>query len=107
MLLVCLCNRYALGSVMMVGVAPEYLGVWLVWRGMSLALPPWVYQWGDDKLYSLYQRLVLFFFETCTRVEVGNRFLLSFPAHSYAFYLPVNVLINSKNYWVKLIEPCK
>ncbi|XP_045133553.1 1-acyl-sn-glycerol-3-phosphate acyltransferase epsilon-like isoform X2 [Portunus trituberculatus] len=64
------CVRYALGSVMMVGVAPEYLGVWLVWRGMSLALPPWVYQWGDDKLYSLYQRLVLFFFETCTRVEV-------------------------------------
>ncbi|XP_050731314.1 1-acyl-sn-glycerol-3-phosphate acyltransferase epsilon-like isoform X2 [Eriocheir sinensis] len=64
------CVRYALGSVMMIGVAPEYLGVWLMWRGMSLALPPWVYQWGDDKLYSLYQRLVLFFFETCTRVEV-------------------------------------
>lgn len=64
------CVRYAIGSVMMVGVAPEYLGVWLVWRGVSLALPPWVYQWGDDKLYSLYQRLVLFFFEACTRVEV-------------------------------------
>lgn len=71
-LIMCLWDRYALGSVMMVGVAPEYLGVWLVWRGVSLALPPWVYQWGDDKLYSLYQRLVLFFFETCTRVEVSN-----------------------------------
>ncbi|XP_071524725.1 1-acyl-sn-glycerol-3-phosphate acyltransferase epsilon-like isoform X2 [Panulirus ornatus] len=62
--------RYALGSVMMIGVAPEYLGVWLAWRGISLILPSWIYQWGDDKLYSLYQRLVLFFFETCTRTEV-------------------------------------
>ncbi|XP_045605577.1 1-acyl-sn-glycerol-3-phosphate acyltransferase epsilon isoform X1 [Procambarus clarkii] len=62
--------RYALGSVMMIGVAPEYLGVWLAWRGITLVLPGWVYQWGDDKLYSLYQRLVLFFFETCTRTEV-------------------------------------
>ncbi|XP_069947471.1 1-acyl-sn-glycerol-3-phosphate acyltransferase epsilon isoform X4 [Cherax quadricarinatus] len=61
---------YALGSVMMIGVAPEYLGVWLAWRGITLVLPNWVYQWGDDKLYSLYQRLVLFFFETCTRTEV-------------------------------------
>lgn len=82
-----LCNRYALGSVMMVGVAPEYLGVWLVWRGMSLALPPWLYQWGDDKLYSLYQRLVLFFFETCTRVEVGNTYLLTFLLQSCYFNL--------------------
>ncbi|XP_042214628.1 1-acyl-sn-glycerol-3-phosphate acyltransferase epsilon-like isoform X3 [Homarus americanus] len=61
---------YALGSVMMIGAAPEYLGVWLMWRGATLVLPNWVYQWGDDKLYSLYQRLVLFFFETCTRTQV-------------------------------------
>ncbi|ROT66163.1 hypothetical protein C7M84_015834 [Penaeus vannamei] len=55
---------------MMIGVAPEYLAIWLVWRGASLVLPSWIYQWGDDKLYSLYQRLVLFFFETCTNLEV-------------------------------------
>lgn len=54
----------------MFGVSPEFFGMWLVWRGMSLVIPNWMYQWGDDKLYSLYQRLVLFFFETCTRVEV-------------------------------------
>lgn len=62
--------RYAFGSAMMIGVAPEYLAIWLVWRGASLVLPSWIYQWGDDKLYSLYQRLVLFFFETCTNLEV-------------------------------------
>ncbi|XP_064101870.1 LOW QUALITY PROTEIN: 1-acyl-sn-glycerol-3-phosphate acyltransferase epsilon-like [Macrobrachium nipponense] len=62
--------RYALGSVIMFGMAPEYFGLWLVWRGVSLMLPGWMFQWGDDKLYSLYQRLVLFFFETCTRLEV-------------------------------------
>ncbi|CAL4118161.1 unnamed protein product, partial [Meganyctiphanes norvegica] len=63
-------SRYVVGSAFMIGVAPEYLGVWLIWRGASIALPGWMYQWGDDKLYSLYQRLILFFFETCTRVEV-------------------------------------
>ncbi|KAB7495736.1 1-acyl-sn-glycerol-3-phosphate acyltransferase epsilon [Armadillidium nasatum] len=62
--------RYAFGSVFMFGMAPEYFALWAVWRGVSLFMPSWVYQWGDDKLYSLYQRLVLFFFETCTRVEV-------------------------------------
>ncbi|XP_069979196.1 1-acyl-sn-glycerol-3-phosphate acyltransferase epsilon isoform X1 [Penaeus vannamei] len=62
--------KYAFGSAMMIGVAPEYLAIWLVWRGASLVLPSWIYQWGDDKLYSLYQRLVLFFFETCTNLEV-------------------------------------
>ncbi|XP_037776423.1 1-acyl-sn-glycerol-3-phosphate acyltransferase epsilon-like isoform X3 [Penaeus monodon] len=62
--------RYVFGSVIMIGVAPEYLAIWLVWRGASLVFPSWIYQWGDDKLYSLYQRLVLFFFETCTNLEV-------------------------------------
>ncbi|KAK7082972.1 hypothetical protein SK128_001968 [Halocaridina rubra] len=62
--------RYVLGSAIMFGTSPEYFGLWLVWRGISLVLPNWLYQWGDDKLYSLYQRLVLFFFETCTRIEV-------------------------------------
>lgn len=55
---------------MMFGVTPQYLAMWLLWRGASIAMPDWLYQWGDDKLYSLYQRLVLFFFETCTGVEV-------------------------------------
>lgn len=66
-------SRYAFGSAMMIGVAPEYLAIWLVWRGASLVLPSWIYQWGDDKLYSLYQRLVLFFFETCTNLEVVSQ----------------------------------
>lgn len=65
-----LLSRYVFGSVIMIGVAPEYLAIWLVWRGASLVFPSWIYQWGDDKLYSLYQRLVLFFFETCTNLEV-------------------------------------
>ncbi|XP_076067635.1 1-acyl-sn-glycerol-3-phosphate acyltransferase epsilon-like isoform X2 [Oratosquilla oratoria] len=62
--------RYAFGSVFLLGVSPEYLAIWLGWRGMSLFLPSWMYQWGDDKLYSLYQRLVVFFFEHCTGLEV-------------------------------------
>ena len=33
-------------------------------------LPSWVYQAGDDFLYSMYQRMVLFFFEHCTALKV-------------------------------------
>ncbi|KAF2365380.1 Acyltransferase C-terminal domain [Trinorchestia longiramus] len=62
--------RYGFGCAMLLGITPQYLAVWLVWRGITLPLPAWVYQWGDDHMYSLYQRLVLFFFETCTGVEV-------------------------------------
>ncbi|XP_018020939.1 1-acyl-sn-glycerol-3-phosphate acyltransferase epsilon isoform X2 [Hyalella azteca] len=62
--------RYGFGCAMLLGITPQYLGAWLVWRGITLPLPAWVYQWGDDHLYSMYQRLVLFFFETCTGVEV-------------------------------------
>ena len=71
-------SRYGIGSAIMFGVSPQFIGLWFVWRTASMFLPDWMYQWGDDKLYSLYQRLVLFCFETWTGVEVRNKYSLAF-----------------------------
>ncbi|KAF4529225.1 hypothetical protein B566_EDAN017663, partial [Ephemera danica] len=58
--------RYAFSTAIMLGAAPEFLLLWSIWKGVSLLLPAWVYQVGDDFTYSIYQRLVLFFFNHCT-----------------------------------------
>ncbi|XP_076320039.1 1-acyl-sn-glycerol-3-phosphate acyltransferase epsilon-like isoform X2 [Tachypleus tridentatus] len=57
-------------TIVLFGVAPHYYLVWMLWRLVSLALPTYIYQKGDDFCYSLYQRLVLFFFENLTGTEV-------------------------------------
>ncbi|XP_054711785.1 1-acyl-sn-glycerol-3-phosphate acyltransferase epsilon-like [Uloborus diversus] len=50
-------------TIVMFGVVPQYFLIWLTWRFMSCLLPSWIYQAGDDMYYSVYQKLVLFFFE--------------------------------------------
>lgn len=57
------------GSILL-GSAPNFFFLWLTWRAITLMLPRKVYVAGDDFLYSLYQRLVLYFFEHGTGVEV-------------------------------------
>ncbi|XP_013772705.1 1-acyl-sn-glycerol-3-phosphate acyltransferase epsilon-like [Limulus polyphemus] len=62
--------RMVVPTIVLFGVAPHYYMVWMLWRLVSLALPTYIYQKGDDFCYSLYQRLVLFFFENLTGTEV-------------------------------------
>ena len=68
--------KWVVPAAFMLGSAPTYCFAWAFFRVVSSAFPPRVFQLGDDMMYSLYQRLVLFFFEYYTGVEVG--FLCSF-----------------------------
>jgi len=56
----------------MLGTGPVYFALWFIWKCISLAFPRWVYESGDDFLYSLYQKMVLFFCQNCSGVEVGE-----------------------------------
>jgi len=62
--------RYIIATSVLLGSAPNYYLFWALWRGLSIVLPQWMYQQGDDFLYSMYQRMVVFFFEHCTGQKV-------------------------------------
>jgi len=62
--------RYVIATSILFGSAPSYFLFWAAWRGLSILLPQWIYQMGDDFLYSMYQRMVVFFFEHCTCQKV-------------------------------------
>ncbi|CAM1299019.1 Uncharacterised protein g2298 [Pycnogonum litorale] len=61
---------FCVPSVVILGSVPQYFLMWLSWRTVSLILPPWIYQTGDDICFSLYQRLILFFFEHVNGIKV-------------------------------------
>lgn len=67
--------RYWLPATIMLGTAPAYLLSWGVWRLLSTVLPARVYHKLDDRLYCIYQSMVLFFFENYTGVEVSDPLL--------------------------------
>ena len=58
-------------ALFMFGTAPSYFVLWSSWRILSLFLSVRCYQLGDDFLYSLYQKLLLFFYEHVARIEVS------------------------------------
>ncbi|XP_012638667.1 1-acyl-sn-glycerol-3-phosphate acyltransferase epsilon [Microcebus murinus] len=62
--------RYLLPSVVLLGTAPTYVLAWGVWRLLSAFLPARFYQAVDDRLYCIYQSMVLFFFENYTGVQI-------------------------------------
>lgn len=62
--------RYLLPGVVLLGSAPTYLLAWALWRVLSALLPARLYQRVDDRLYCVYQNMVLFFFENYTGVQV-------------------------------------
>ncbi|KAK2093973.1 hypothetical protein P7K49_027711 [Saguinus oedipus] len=64
--------RYLLPSVVLLGTAPTYVLAWGVWRLLSAFLPSRFYQALDDRLYCVYQSMVLFFFENYTGVQVSR-----------------------------------
>uniref|UniRef100_UPI002020CEE0 1-acyl-sn-glycerol-3-phosphate acyltransferase epsilon n=1 Tax=Myodes glareolus TaxID=447135 RepID=UPI002020CEE0 len=62
--------RYLLPGVVLLGSAPTYLLAWALWRVLSVLLPARLYQRVDDRLYCVYQNMVLFFFENYTGVQI-------------------------------------
>jgi hypothetical protein len=64
--------RYLLPGVVLLGSAPTYVLAWGIWRLLSALLPARIYQMMDDRLYCVYQSMVLFFFENYTGVQVRH-----------------------------------
>ncbi|RXM30761.1 1-acyl-sn-glycerol-3-phosphate acyltransferase epsilon [Acipenser ruthenus] len=62
--------RYWFPAAVMLGTAPAYLLSWSSWRLLSMVLPDRLYHSVDDRVYSVYQSMILFFFENYTGVEV-------------------------------------
>ena len=99
----------------MYGTAPTFILVWGGWRVATALLPNKIYEKGDDFLYSLYQKLVLFFFENCSGVKVSHVFksqqkvywlygikLISFTNHFYhvkCFFHTLYLLVTVYCHW--------
>uniref|UniRef100_A0A803TB96 Phospholipid/glycerol acyltransferase domain-containing protein n=2 Tax=Anolis carolinensis TaxID=28377 RepID=A0A803TB96_ANOCA len=63
--------RYVLPAALMLGAAPTYVVAWGAWRLLAaLLLPARLYHRVDDRFYTLYQSMVLFFFENYTGVQI-------------------------------------
>ncbi|XP_008065268.1 1-acyl-sn-glycerol-3-phosphate acyltransferase epsilon isoform X2 [Carlito syrichta] len=62
--------RYLLPGVVLLGSAPTYVLLWGALRLLSALLPARFYQALDDRLYCVYQNMVLFFFENYTGVQI-------------------------------------
>uniref|UniRef100_A0A2D4HJA3 Phospholipid/glycerol acyltransferase domain-containing protein n=1 Tax=Micrurus lemniscatus lemniscatus TaxID=129467 RepID=A0A2D4HJA3_MICLE len=62
--------RYVLPTAVMLGTAPTYILAWGAWRLLSALLPARFYHQVDDRLYTIYQSMVLFFFEHYTGVQI-------------------------------------
>lgn len=74
--------RYCIPAAVMLGTAPVYLLSWGAWRLLSTVLPARLYHTVDDHIYTVYQSMVLFFFENYTGVEV-SLLTLFFQKHQY------------------------
>lgn len=77
--------RYWLPATFMLGSAPAYLLSWGAWRLLSTLLPAKLYHKWDDRLYCIYQSMVLFFFENYTGVEVSKLFFYSTSTRNGTF----------------------
>ncbi|XP_055272310.1 1-acyl-sn-glycerol-3-phosphate acyltransferase epsilon isoform X2 [Moschus berezovskii] len=62
--------RCVLPAAVLLGAAPTYVLAWGAWRLLSALLPSRFYQAVDDRLYCVYQSMVLFFFENYTGVQI-------------------------------------
>ncbi|XP_070557127.1 1-acyl-sn-glycerol-3-phosphate acyltransferase epsilon-like [Ptychodera flava] len=63
--------RFAVPAFVMLGTSPCYVATLLVpWRVISAILPTRWYHAVDDVMYSCYQRMVVFFYEHYTGLEV-------------------------------------
>lgn len=76
----------------MLGTAPAYYSVWGTWRILSSVLPARVFESGDEFLYGLYQKLILFFFENFSGAEI-----LLYGDHGDALARKENVIFISNH----------
>ncbi|KAJ8306258.1 hypothetical protein KUTeg_016803 [Tegillarca granosa] len=61
--------KWIVPTFLMLGSAPIYTGIWSIWRILTILFPRDIYRKGDDFLWSLYQRGVLFCFHTYTGLQ--------------------------------------
>lgn len=66
--------RWIVPAGFMLGSAPAFYAVWGGWRIASAILPVRIFEAGDEMLYSMYQRMVLFCFENLSGIEVCSVF---------------------------------
>jgi len=71
---VLLALRWVPPSFAIIGSSATYMTIWAVLRGLSWPFPERVYRRAEERLYSAYQALVGFFFETWSGVEVSDEF---------------------------------
>lgn len=63
--------KWFLPFTVIIGTIPSFVIYWLTLRAITLVLPHSVYRRGDDFLYELYQRQLLFFFENFSGIKVS------------------------------------
>lgn len=64
--------RWVPPAVSILGTSPLFLAEWAAIRVLTLPFPRWLYVRLDTYLYSSYQAMVGFFYETWSGVEVGS-----------------------------------
>ncbi|XP_064642316.1 1-acyl-sn-glycerol-3-phosphate acyltransferase epsilon-like [Lineus longissimus] len=62
--------RFMLPAVGMLGVSPAFLTLWVPFKVLSTILPKRFFVRVDDSFYSFYQRLVLFYYEHYTGIQL-------------------------------------
>ncbi|CAF0768536.1 unnamed protein product [Rotaria sp. Silwood1] len=63
--------RFTLPILTLYGTAPTFITFWFLLRSItSILFPRHIYRRCDDHLYSIYQRLVLFFFQNWVSVKI-------------------------------------
>lgn len=65
--------RWIPPGVAILGSSCTFLNFWAAIRALTLPLPGWVYRRLDEMLYSNYQAMVGFWYETWSGVEVHQK----------------------------------
>ena len=79
--------RWVPPSFAIIGSSATYMTMMALLRGASWPFPERVYRKIEERLYSAYQALVGFFFETWSGVEVSDVFGVSKHWHGTTWYL--------------------
>lgn len=86
--------RFALPVVTLFGTAPTVISFWFLIRSVTYALfPPHIYRRCDDHLYSMYQRLILFFFQNWVNVKVSLVIIFFFFSVYFSFQILIRIFL--------------
>lgn len=73
--------RWVPPAFALMGSTATYISAWALIRLLTLPLPERCYRRAEETLYSSYQHLVGFLFETWSGVEVGVCCMATIPSH--------------------------